>query len=245
MSVFVCLLLASFAASAAGEISDHASAGSRVRVACIGDSITYGYAMTNRTAECYPVQLARLLGEDCEVRNFGDPGAGVYTHSKAFGGKGPRSWALRGNLDKALAFRPDIVVSNLGINDVDEYAKEFLPDSKTGRTGLERGRFVREYVELLERFRAQNKDVRILIWTRLGPCMKMHRLKGNALPFVMSEDLEKVAKAAGAEGMDMYTPLLPLSETADFCADGIHPEGGACRVIAAETAKALGRKTGR
>ncbi len=245
MSVFVCLLLASFAASAAGEIPDRVAAGSRVRVACIGDSITYGYAMTNRTAECYPVQLARLLGEDCEVRNFGDPGAGVYTHSKAFGGKGPRSWALRGNLDKALAFKPDIVVSNLGINDVDEYEKEFLPDSKTGRPGLERGRFVREYVELLERFRAQNKDVRILIWTRLGPCMKVHQLKGNALPFVMSEDLEKVAKAAGAESLDMYTPLLPLSETAHFCADGIHPEGGACKVIAAETAKALGRKTGR
>ena len=53
------------------------------------------------------------------------------------------------------------------------------------------------------------------------------------------EDLEKVAKAAGAEGMDMYAPLLPLSETADFCADGIHPEGGACKVIAAETAKRL------
>ena len=78
--------------------------------------------------------------------------------------------------------RPAIVVSNLGINDVDEYAKEFLPDPKTGRTGVERGRFVREYAELLNRFRAQNKDVRI-----------------------------------------------------------IHPEGGACKVIAAETAKRIER----
>lgn len=229
----ILLLAAGFAGSAAG-------APERVRVACIGDSITYGYAMTNRTAECYPVQLGKLLGPGYEVGNFGDSGSGVYTHLKTFGGKRvSRSWAwsLRGQLEKALAFKPDIVVSNLGINDADEYGREFVPDPKTGKAGVERGTFVREYVEVLERFRAQNGKVRILLWTRLAPCVKPHPLSGSALPFVMSEDLERVAKAVGAEGIDMYAPLLPLAETAHYCADGIHPEGGACKVIASETAR--------
>lgn len=223
-----------------------ASAGEkRIRVACIGDSITYGYAMKNRESDCYPAQLAKLLGPRYEVGNFGDSGSGVYTHLKAFGGKGPRSWSQRGQLEKALAFKPDIVISNLGINDAEEYAKEFVPDFKTGKTSIERGKFVREYAEVLKRFRAQNGKVRIIVWTRLAPCMKGHPFKGSVLPFVMSEDLERLAKSMGMEGLDMYAPLLPLAETADYCDDGIHPESGACKVIAAETAKALAKPVGR
>ena len=207
-------------------------AAEKIRVACIGDSITYGYAMTNRTHESYPVQLQELLGDRYEVRNFGDPGAGVYTHLKAFTGNGPRCWALRGQLEQALAFRPDIVISNLGINDAQEYGKELASD-------LARGTFVREYVEILNKFKMNDRKVKIVLWTRLAPCAKTHTLKGSPLPFAMSKDLESVARSVGGRGLDMYTPLLPLSETAHYCADGVHPEGGACKVIAAETAKCI------
>jgi len=210
-----------------------------IRVACIGDSITYGYAMTNRVAECYPAKLAALLGDGYEVRNFGDPGAGVYTHLKAFDGKGPRAWRLRAEYAKALAFKPQIVVSNLGINDAGEYAKELLPDLKTGKTALASGTFRREYVDLLETFAVGGTRPRFIIWTRLGPCMKRHSLKGSVLPFVMERDLADVAARVGAETLDMYGPLFPYAETADFCADGIHPEGGACAVIARVTARKI------
>ena len=32
------------------------------KIACIGNSITYGYAIENREANSYPGQLAQLLG---------------------------------------------------------------------------------------------------------------------------------------------------------------------------------------
>lgn len=80
------------------------------------------------------------------------------------------------------------------------------------------------------------------MWTRLAPCMKGHPFKGSVLPFVMSEDLARIAKSVGAEELNMYDPLLPLAETADYCADGIHPESGACKVIADETAKRILKK---
>lgn len=216
-----------------------------IRVACIGDSITYGYAMTNRLAECYPTRLAELLGNRYEVRNFGDPGAGIYTHLKAFNGKGPRAWRLRGQFARVLAFKPDIIISNLGINDVEEYKKELLPDLKTGKRSVEPGTFRREYVKLLRDLCSEGRSPQVVIWTRLGPCMKTHRCKGSVLPFVMERDLEQVACEIDAKGLDMYTPLLPLSETDDFCVDGIHPEGGACAVIARETAIVVKGAAGR
>jgi hypothetical protein len=37
----------------------------------------------------------------------------------------------------------------------------------------------------------------------------------------------------------MYTPLVPHAETEHYAADGSHPEGGAQRVIAEVTARAV------
>jgi sialate O-acetylesterase len=42
-----------------------------VRVACVGDSITYGYGLRDRQANAYPVWLGRWLGTNYDVRHFG------------------------------------------------------------------------------------------------------------------------------------------------------------------------------
>ena len=42
-----------------------------IHVACVGDSITAGYALADPAHDAYPSQLARLLGDGYEVRNFG------------------------------------------------------------------------------------------------------------------------------------------------------------------------------
>ncbi|MBQ0024637.1 MAG: hypothetical protein KBT00_02795, partial [Bacteroidales bacterium] len=47
----------------------------RVKVACIGDSVTYGYGLENRDNDSYPAQLQKLLGNGYDVRNFGHNGA--------------------------------------------------------------------------------------------------------------------------------------------------------------------------
>lgn len=33
----------------------------RIKVACIGNSITYGYGLPDRTTQSYPVQLQKML----------------------------------------------------------------------------------------------------------------------------------------------------------------------------------------
>src|SRR4051812_1868247 len=42
-----------------------------IRVACVGDSITFGYGIKDRDHNSYPAQLGVMLGNKWEVRNFG------------------------------------------------------------------------------------------------------------------------------------------------------------------------------
>lgn len=51
------------------------SAQKRIKVACVGNSITYGYTLPNPATDSYPSQLQQLLGDTYEVGNFGKSGA--------------------------------------------------------------------------------------------------------------------------------------------------------------------------
>ena len=43
----------------------------KIKVACVGNSITYGSRVENREQNSYPAQLPKLLGDEYEVKNFG------------------------------------------------------------------------------------------------------------------------------------------------------------------------------
>ena len=46
-----------------------------VRVACVGNSVTFGAGIANRETMSYPAQLQKMMGEDYHVENFGHSGA--------------------------------------------------------------------------------------------------------------------------------------------------------------------------
>lgn len=84
----------------------------QIKVACVGDSITYGsYHITKRH---YPAVLSKLLGNGYCVNNFGFSGRTAmkdgdfpYTKEKIY--------------KKSLAFNPDKVVIMFGTNDSKPY----------------------------------------------------------------------------------------------------------------------------
>ncbi|MDE6166312.1 MAG: sialate O-acetylesterase, partial [Muribaculaceae bacterium] len=103
-----------------------ASAAEKIKVACIGNSITYGYLLPDREQNAYPFRLAGLLGDRYEVGNFGYSGATLLR-------KGHRPYHLLSEFRQALDFRPDIAVIHLGVNDTDprdwpHYNSEFAGD---------------------------------------------------------------------------------------------------------------------
>ena len=130
------------------------AANAGVRVACVGDSITYGLGLANRESESYPAQLQKLLDESSpgkyEVRNFGNSGRGIYLDSMR--GSEKRGFRWMAEHKAALAWKPDVVICNLGINDNGEYIKEY-----TG--GRKRGQFLADYLALLGDYRKANPKI--------------------------------------------------------------------------------------
>ena len=99
-----------------------------VRVACVGDSITFGHGIKDRENDAYPGVLRSLLGDKYDVRNFGVSGSTTmmetdmpYMNEQAY--------------KDALAFNPQIVTIKLGTNDSKPYnwsgSDHFKKDLKT------------------------------------------------------------------------------------------------------------------
>ncbi len=82
----------------------------RIRVACVGDSITFGSGLAARETKSYPRELGRLLGEGFDVWNFGVSGATLLS-------RGDKPWRFTPQFNAALGINPDIVVIKLGTND--------------------------------------------------------------------------------------------------------------------------------
>ena len=87
-------------------------AAQKVKVACVGNSVTYGYGLQDREHDSYPVRLQQMLGEGYEVQNFGHSGATLLY-------KGHRPYIGLPEFHQALDFKPDWVVIHLGLNDTD------------------------------------------------------------------------------------------------------------------------------
>lgn len=84
--------------------------GRKIRVACVGDSITFGAGIEEREKNCYPAVLASLLSPSFEVRNFGRSGA---TLSKA----GDLPYWSTEEFKSVTSWTPDVVILKLGTND--------------------------------------------------------------------------------------------------------------------------------
>ena len=82
----------------------------QTRVACVGDSTTYGTAMPNNMHNSYPAQLQRLLGDGYHVANFG-------VHGKTVQDINEDSYCRTKQYTKSLVYDPDIVVLMMGAND--------------------------------------------------------------------------------------------------------------------------------
>lgn len=208
-----------------------------VKVACIGDSITFGHLLPGVATNSYPAQLNRLLKAKCpgkyDVRGFGDSGRGIYLDTIRNAKTGEkRGYRHHRRHAAALKWKPDVVICNLGVNDTAEFPKEF-----TG--GRPAGQFVREYLELLDDYRKANPDVKFYVWTKLAPLADGHKYAAEQRSGRMEKALAEVAEKAGATPIDMFAPFGGTVK-GRFHRDGIHPNVAGATCIAEATLKVLG-----
>lgn len=80
------------------------------RIACVGDSITWGFTIVNRRKYSYPALLQQRLGADYEVRNFGQNDAAARFDADT-------PYVKKRVFQESLDWNPDIVLLMLGSND--------------------------------------------------------------------------------------------------------------------------------
>ena len=201
----------------------HAAAKNRVKVACVGNSVTYGYGLPNPATEAYPAQLQKRLGGTFDVRNFGRNGATLMYGSGI-------SYGLTEECKNALAFAPDYVVIDLGLNDVDPIG--WTPNDST---------FVRNYRELIGAFRGVNPKCRIWI-CHMTPIAYHYPNYFNGLRERYAMIREQIAHVARETGASLIDLREPFRHRLDLLPDGLHPNATGARLLAETISSAL---TGR
>ena len=186
------------------------TAKAKIKVACIGDSITQGIGVADRKLNSYPMQLQRLLGDGYVIKNFGISGHTMLT-------KGDAPYTKNQAYQKSLNFQPNIVIIKLGTNDSKpqnwKHGKEFYADAKA---------LVESYEKLASKPR--------VILCKPVPVFK---LKWGINPGIVrnkiGKQLEKLAIDKKLELIDLHLPLINRPE---LVPDLVHPNAGGAEVMA-------------
>ena len=185
----------------------------KIKVSCVGNSITYGMRLDDRERESYPAQLQALLGDRYEVGNFGKSGATLLRH-------GHRPYFEQEEFRQAMDFAGDIVVIHLGINDTDPRNWPHFRDE-----------FVGDYLALIDSLRSVNPKARFLI-ARMTPIGSHHArfISGTKTWHgQIQKEIETVADVAGAELIDFYEPLYRYPW---MFPDAVHPDAEGAGILA-------------
>ena len=207
---FILFISMTFVNSFTLEANEHEK---RMKVACIGNSITYGTGIKDRVKDSYPAQLQKMLGETYEVGNFGRPGATLLN-------KGHRPYVKQPEYQQAKDFHADIAVFHLGINDTDPRNWPNYKDE-----------FVKDYINLIDTFKSINPNLRCII-ARMTPIADRHPrfISGTSQWHEqIQQAIEVVAKTTNAELIDFHAPLYPYPF---LLPDAIHPNEEGAGILA-------------
>lgn len=185
----------------------------RIKVACVGNSVTYGYGLKDRAHDAYPVRLQAMLGNKYEVRNFGHSGATLLT-------QGHNPYVKLPEFRAALDFKADLVVIHLGLNDTDprnwpHHADEFIPN----------------YRALIDSFRVANPKAKIWICL-MTPIFHDHPRFDSGTRLwhgLIQQRIRQIAATDNVGLIDLYTPL---HSHPDLFPDALHPNPEGALILA-------------
>lgn len=208
----VLLLAVSFGVIDALHVQPRPRAGQK-RVACVGDSITYGCFVPGQPWNSYPRQLGRMLGRGYCVGNYG------YTNRTALK-IADHPYTAEKLYRQSLAFQPNLVLLMLGTNDtkaVNWNAEAYARDL---------GELIDSYLELESR-----PQVFLLLPPPVFPfCGKVRwDIRSEVLENEVLPICRRVAEGKGVPVIDIHSALAGRKE---LFVDGCHPNARGARVMA-------------
>lgn len=184
-----------------------------IKVACIGDSVTYGYGIENIEENSYPVQLQQLLGATYKVANFGYSGATMLKN-------GHKPYWDKEVYKKSQEFDPTIVIIHLGLND---QGNNNWPQHKD--------EFESDYLDMIATYKNLPSKPTVII-CRMTPTFSGHHWFEEGMRENFKEiqtKIEEIGKKAGVEVIDLHEPLYRFPE---YFPDNLHPTKEGAKVIA-------------
>ena len=190
----------------------------QIKVACVGDSITYGHGISNWPENNYPAVLQQLLGDGYHVRNFGVSGRAVQDNSD-------QPYRALQQYQDSLAYDADIVVFMMGSNDT-------KPENWFGEEA-----FKTALQDLLDDYtRGEKKPIIYLCTT--PACFFTEDSEGEltshdlrpAYAETIAGIVQKVANECGYPVIDIHA--LSKENPQWFAKDGVHPNNDGATAIA-------------
>lgn len=194
----------------------------KIKVACVGNSITEGYGLAHPETESYPTILQNMLGDQYEVRNFG-------VSARTLMQKGNRPYMKEQKFKDAQAYLPDIVTIKLGTNDSKPqnwiHHSEFKDDLKT----------------LIHTFQALPSHPKIYLCLPIPTNHKEWGINDSIVYNGIIPYIKEVAAEEGLPTINLYKAMLPYYP--QEYQDGVHPNKYGAQIIAAEIYRALTGKS--
>lgn len=184
-----------------------------IKIACVGNSITYGEGMCNRENYSYPAQLQYWLGGDYEVKNFGVSGATMLR-------EGDKPYWEQSEYQQGKDYQPDIIIIKLGTNDSKPQNWKFASD------------FESDYLKMLDNYLALKSRPRVMLAL---PVPVFTEEKWGINQAIVRDQILPIVKRIGAKRhcdvIDLYTPLEDFGQ---YFPDQIHPDPLGAELIVKE-----------
>ena len=182
------------------------------RVACIGDSITWGFTLLRPSKQRYPALLQEMLGPEYEVRNFGHNDAAARFDADT-------PYIKKRVYQKSIEWNPDIVLIMLGTND-------------TKRRNWDPNIFRRDYTELVKTYMALPARPRVILIAPIRIHLPFKIPLLGLYPETMEEGVRPAIREIAAKlGLELVD-LVDLFPDSTYMMDGVHPQAAGARLLA-------------
>lgn len=186
-----------------------ASCSKQIKVACVGDSITEGYGLTRQSKTAYPVVLDSILGPQYTVLNMG---RSATTLRK----KGDFPFWICKEFSNVFAFKPDIIIIQLGTND-------------TKPQNWQADAYKQDYQALIDTFKTIATNPEIYLCLPVPVFKTKWGINDSTIIHGVIPAIKTLALKNHISIIDLYHTMLDQGK---YFPDGIHPNEKAAAVMA-------------
>jgi len=188
-----------------------------IKVACIGDSITFGAGLENWRKDSYPAVLGRLLGNGYEVKNFGVNGRTALRKSRS------AYWNMK-QFRKAIVYKPDIVIIKFGTNDSKPVNWRYKDE------------FEKDYGDFVDAFLNLSSHPKVYVCQPVPVFSDKYTVSDSVIANEIIPIIEKVGKVRQIKVIELYKTF---SGKEKLFHDGLHLNEEGCVFMAKEIYKAM------